>query len=91
MIEARKVPPADEGEGTASDEDQRVDPREESKDSEHILQLRKNEENLPPPRMPTRQSQKGIHSHIYNNMPIATIEDQYFDMMHKDEQSIKKR
>ena len=64
MIEARKKPAADEGEGTASDEDQRVDPREESKDSEHILQLRKNEENLPPQRMPTRQSQKGIHSHI---------------------------
>ena len=53
MIEARKKPAADEGEGTASDEDQRVDPREESKDSEHMKELKLREEFLPPPRMPT--------------------------------------
>ena len=57
MIKDRKEKLAERAEGAAKDKDQRVDPKEEAKDANHILEVKKREEQYPP-RMQTRHSQK---------------------------------
>ena len=55
MIKDRKEKLAERAEGDANDKDKSKDPNEESKDSAHIVELRRKEEELIP-RMQTRHS-----------------------------------
>ncbi len=74
-------------EGSAREKDQRTDPNEESKDAAHIIEVMRREEDFPQ-RMQTRHSQKGNHSNIYHDMPVATIDDDYFEMMKREDRTV---
>ncbi len=87
MLRARNGQPAVEDEGPAGDVDQRADPKEEAKDADHVLEVRRREEGLTR-RMQTRHSQKGNHSNIYHDMPVATIDDDLFQLMKKEDRDM---
>jgi len=59
LIQDRKEKVPKEVDGTVTDKDQQEDLNEESKDDNHILEVKKREADMPP-RMQTRLSQQHI-------------------------------
>lgn len=78
MLRARNGQPAVEDEG------KRTDPKEEAKDADHVLEVKRREEDFPQ-RMQTRNSQKGNHSQVVS---APRMQDDNLEMMKREDQTM---